>query len=72
MGLLSSAAEIAVLRALDRIVKHAFNPPRCRHLRDKLTGKCDVCCQACALEQAREALARADAELEPKADCNAT
>lgn len=64
--MLSSMTELALIRALDRIVKHAFNPPRGRHLRDKFTGKCDICCQACALEQARKALEMADAELELK------
>lgn len=58
--------QMAVLRALDRIVRQAFYPPRCRHLRDKLTGRCDECCQACALEQGRKALELVDTELGPQ------
>jgi len=59
---MSPETQAALLDALHRIVRQAFHPPRCRHLRDKLTGKCDVCCQACALEQARAALERAESE----------
>lgn len=59
---MTTETETVVLDALRRIIRQAFNPPRCRHLRDKMTGKCDVCCQACALEQAKVALARAESE----------
>lgn len=59
---MTAETQAAMLDALHRIVRQAFHPPRCRHLRDKLTGKCDVCCQACALEQAKDALERAEQE----------
>lgn len=59
---MSPETQAAAMDALRRIVRQAFSPPRCRHLRDKLTGKCDICCQACALEQAKAALERAEQE----------
>ena len=60
---MTADTESAVLAALRRIVAQAFNPPTTRHRRRGFAGSgCDVTCQACALEQGRQALARADAE----------
>jgi len=52
-----------VLAALRRVVRQAFSPPTKRHRRSGFAGSpCDVTCQACALEQARQALEAAEKE----------